>query len=75
MREVKVITSESEATFEEKFGEAIEEVEGKEKIIDIRFRTNAVPIRPNASASARLFYTAFMTYEPSSDRPKIDGII
>jgi hypothetical protein len=74
MREVKVVTSENETAFEEKFSEAVEEVEGKGKIIDIRFRTNAVPARPNASASSRLYYTAFITYEPSSGKPEMESI-
>lgn len=74
MREVKVVTSENETTFEEKFSKAIEEVEGKGKIVDIRFRTNAVPVRPNMGASSGLFYTAFISYEPSTGNPKMESI-
>lgn len=70
MREVKIVTSESEAAFEEKFRDALEEVEGKGKIVDIRFRTNAVPLRPNMGTSARLYFTAFILYELSSGEVK-----
>jgi hypothetical protein len=74
MREVKVVTAENETTFEEKFSEAVEEVEGRGKIVDIRFRTNTVPVKPNMSTSSRLYYTAFITYEPTSGKPEMESI-
>ena len=74
MREIKVVTSESETAFEEKFSGAVEEVEAKGKIIDIRFRTNSIPIRPNSSNTARLYFTSFITYEPSAGEPNMDSI-
>lgn len=58
MREVKVITAEAETIFEEKFKVAIEEVEAMGKIVDIRFTTNATPIKPGGGSSARLYYSA-----------------
>jgi hypothetical protein len=73
VREVKVVTSENETAFEEKFRDAIE-VEAKGKIVDIRFRTNAIPVRPNAATTARLFFTAFISYETSSGEAKMDSI-
>ena len=74
MREVKVVTSESETAFEEKFRDAIEEVEAKGKIVDIRFRTNAIPTKPNVSSTSRLYFTAFISYETSSGEAKMDSI-
>jgi hypothetical protein len=74
VREVKVVTSENETAFEEKFRDAIEEVEVKGKIVDIRFRTNAIPVRPNAATTTRLFFTAFISYETSSGEAKMDSI-
>jgi hypothetical protein len=74
VREVKVVTSESETAFEEKFRDAVEEVEARGKIVDIRFRTNAIPIRPNGASTARLFFTAFISYETSSGEAKMDSI-
>ena len=65
MLEVKVITAESEISFQEKFGRAIEEVEAMGKRVDVRFRTNAKPIRPDAAGAGHLYYTAFITYERS----------
>ena len=63
--EVKVITAESEPTFEEKFKVAIEEVEAVGKIVNIKFTTDAIPIKPGGAATARLYYTAFIAYERS----------
>ena len=74
MREVKVVTSENETAFEEKFSKAIEEVEGRGKIVDVRFRTNVIPVRPNMGSSSGLFYTAFISYEPSTGNPKMESI-
>jgi hypothetical protein len=74
VREAKVVTSESETAFEEKFRDAIAEVEARGKIVDIRFRTNAIPPRPNSANSARLYFTAFISFESSTGEAKMDSI-